>query len=100
MASLPTQEYFPRRWMHSRHCYLTYSLIEEGLRQAKADRDPEDGTISVREWFDYAVERVPELQEEFAGERLLVLHPSAGAAEKDAVLRNALQRQLPRAFYR
>ncbi|HLL76358.1 MAG TPA: caspase family protein [Pyrinomonadaceae bacterium] len=44
------------------HGLLTYALVEEGLKQAAADGEPRDGTILVREWFDYATARVPEMQ--------------------------------------
>jgi WD40 repeat protein len=46
------------------HGYLTYALIEEGLKKAAADKEPSDGRIMVREWFNYASERVPRMQEE------------------------------------
>jgi len=77
------------------HGYLTYTLIDEGLGKALADRDGKDGQITVREWFDYATERVPEMQQQNTGTRLL-LEIDDKAASVDAV-RN-LQR--PRAFYR
>jgi len=77
------------------HGYLTYTLIDEGLGKALADRDAKDGEITVREWFDYATERVPEMQQQNTGTRLL-LEIDDKAANVDAV-RN-LQR--PRAFYR
>ena len=48
------------------HGYLTYALVEEGLKTAKADTDPRDGQVTVREWLDYATQRVPQLQEEDA----------------------------------
>jgi hypothetical protein len=41
---------------------LTYALVEEGLKQAAADSDPKDGEVLVREWFDYASTRVPNMQ--------------------------------------
>lgn len=44
------------------HGLLTYALIEEGLRQATADGEPKDGQIVVREWLDYATNRVPTMQ--------------------------------------
>ncbi|MEP6922325.1 MAG: caspase family protein [bacterium] len=44
------------------HGLLTYALVEEGLKQAAADDDPKDGQVWVREWFDYATARVPEMQ--------------------------------------
>jgi WD40 repeat protein len=48
------------------HGYLTYALVEEGLKTANADTDPRDGQVTVREWLDYATQRVPQLQEEDA----------------------------------
>ena len=44
------------------HGLLTYALVEEGLKQGAADSDPKDGQIVVREWFDYATTRVPNMQ--------------------------------------
>ncbi len=41
---------------------MTYALVEEGLKQAAADSDPKDGEVWVREWFDYASTRVPNMQ--------------------------------------
>jgi hypothetical protein len=45
------------------HGYLTYSLVEEGLKTFAADRAPKDNVVFVREWFDFAIQRVPEMQE-------------------------------------
>jgi WD40 repeat protein/uncharacterized caspase-like protein len=45
------------------HGYLTYALVEEGLKTLSADLDPSDGRVTVREWLDFAVERVPEMQQ-------------------------------------
>jgi len=42
------------------HGLLTYALLE-GLAERDADLDG-DGTLAEREWFDYAVGRVPQLQ--------------------------------------
>ena len=44
------------------HGLLTYALVEEGLKQVAADSDPKDGAVWVREWFDYATKRVPDMQ--------------------------------------
>jgi len=41
------------------HGLLTHTLIEKGLKQFEADHQPRDNRISAREWFDYAVRRVP-----------------------------------------
>ncbi len=44
------------------HGLLTFALVEEGLKQVMADNEPKDGQIVLREWFDYATNRVPEMQ--------------------------------------
>ena len=44
------------------HGLLTYALVNEGLKQAKADAEPRDGNVLLREWLDYATRRVPEMQ--------------------------------------
>ncbi len=72
-----------------RHGYLTYALIEEGLREMAADWDPKDRKIDVREWFDYASKRVPELQRKYSFSRLLVQTQSFRSTT-----------QIPRVFYR
>jgi WD40 repeat protein len=68
------------------HGYLTYALVEEGLKRGEADRRPKDGRVMLREWFDYATERVPEMQEEAKGS-----HRGLGLA---------FDVQRPRVFYR
>jgi WD40 repeat protein len=46
------------------HGYLTYALVEEGLKTNASDRTPKDGQVLVREWLDFATARVPEMQME------------------------------------
>jgi WD40 repeat protein/uncharacterized caspase-like protein len=46
------------------HGYLTYALVEEGLKTPVADKQPKDGVVIAREWLDFATERVPQMQEE------------------------------------
>ncbi len=77
------------------HGYLTYALVEEGFKKGLADRRAKDGEITVREWFDYATDRVPEIQGESDGSRLLLLQDDKAG---DANVVRSLQR--PRAFYR
>lgn len=78
------------------HGYLTYALVNEGLKMPVADATPADGAVTVQEWFDYAVGRVPQLQlqailrAEQAG-RLLTFGPG---------VREAGELQTPRAFSR
>ena len=49
-----------------RHGLLTYALLREGLMAGRANRDPVDDTIGLREWLDYGVDRVPDLYQELA----------------------------------
>ena len=83
------------------HGYLTYTLVDEGLRQGKADATPADGNISVREWFDYAVARVPQMQEERMATRQIGLKDVAFVQGQEKIA-DPRQRNLqrPRAFYR
>ena len=86
------------------HGYLTYSLVEEGLKQMSADRTPKDNQVLLREWFDFATQRVPEMQEaklreaRRLGRKLSFVHdqpkksPSVDAEESGI--------QQPRVFYR
>jgi WD40 repeat protein len=72
------------------HGLLTYVLVDEGLRKGEADsRAAHDGQIVVREWFDYAAERVPRM-------RLDQLRQSRGIK----VAASAVDVQRPRTFYR
>ncbi len=78
------------------HGLLTYALVDEGLKTAAADGAPKDGRVVDREWLDFAVRRVPELQA--ASERRsrdLVL---AGEPARQQRATRDLQR--PRVFYR
>jgi len=43
---------------------LSYALVQDGLEAQKADFQPKDDTIFLKEWLEYAVERVPNLYEE------------------------------------
>jgi WD40 repeat protein/uncharacterized caspase-like protein len=58
------------------HGYLTYALVEEGLKTANADLDPHDGQVNIREWLDYATQRVPQLQQEDAQRRTENIPPA------------------------
>src|SRR4029079_18663422 len=46
------------------HGFLTYALVEEGLKTKAADNEPKDGQVLLREWFDFAAERVPQMQQD------------------------------------
>ena len=74
------------------HGYLTYALVEEGLKSAAADRSPRDGMVTVNEWFDYAVGRVPEIQIE-AVRRIT-------AGQRELTFEAGVSLQMPRVFTR
>jgi uncharacterized caspase-like protein len=92
------------------HGYLTFSLVEEGLKKGLADRADKDGQIITREWFDYATERVPQMQEGenqargLQKKKLLVFAPveeKAGEKTGEAAAEPAQRSvQRPRVFYR
>jgi WD40 repeat protein len=83
------------------HGLLTYALVEEGLKQAAADSDPKDGEVWVREWFDYASTRVPNMQlEKMRLARNLGLNLSFLEGEKRAPDLERRVTQTPRVFYR
>jgi uncharacterized caspase-like protein len=75
------------------HGFLTYALVEEGLKTAAADRDPKDGQVLLREWLDFATQRVPEIQEDDIKSRQL-------EREKSRMQGNSADIQRPRVFYR
>jgi uncharacterized caspase-like protein len=80
------------------HGFLTYALVEDGLNKGAADSD-KDQTIFIREWLDYAVDRVPEMQTAaLAGSRGLKIVFAPGDEKiADPTKRNV---QRPRVFYR
>ncbi len=83
------------------HGLLTYALVEEGLKQAAADRDPKDGEVWVREWFDYATTRVPNMQMEKSKKaRGVGLTLSFIEGEERVPAAARLVTQTPRVFYR
>lgn len=77
------------------HGFLTYALIEEGLKTPAADISPKDGQVLLREWLDYATARVPQIRENDLKTRELQREKTK-ESEKAAEMR--IQR--PRVFYR
>ncbi|HEX8720115.1 MAG TPA: caspase family protein [Pyrinomonadaceae bacterium] len=75
------------------HGYLTYALVEEGLKTPAADADPRDGQVTLREWLDYAAARVPLLQHEKNG-------PEGRHLGHDKPQAQDVPGQQPRLFYR
>jgi len=83
------------------HGYLTYALVEEGLKTSAADVDPKDSQVLLREWLDYATNRVPQMQqdkiEQSRGLGLEVIFVEGDEKIKDP---NKRSLQRPRVFYR
>jgi uncharacterized caspase-like protein/dipeptidyl aminopeptidase/acylaminoacyl peptidase len=83
------------------HGLLTYALVEEGLKTPVADTGPKDGALSVREWLDFATERVPQMQEakmqQARGVGLEIAFVEGEQNIADPQKRNV---QRPRVFYR
>ena len=83
------------------HGYLTFALVEEGLKTAKADDEPTDGEVLLREWLNYATERVPEMQEDkmrsARGLRVEIAFVEGEEKVPEVDKRNV---QRPRVFYR
>jgi WD40 repeat protein/uncharacterized caspase-like protein len=77
------------------HGYLTYALVEEGLKTPVADSSPKDGQVIAREWLSFATERVPQMQEEkmSQGRGIGLEEITFSEGEKRSV-------QRPRVFYR
>ncbi|HEY8204049.1 MAG TPA: caspase family protein [Pyrinomonadaceae bacterium] len=83
------------------HGFLTYALVEEGLKTASADDHPKDGQVLLREWLDFATARVPEMQLEKIEEQRKLgreLGLLIKFVESDTGSDRNLQR--PRVFYR
>jgi WD40 repeat protein len=84
------------------HGLLTYALVEEGLKQGKADDAPKDGQILLREWLDYTTIRLPELQMD-GMQRMAALGRDISIVEGErsrGVLLKDRETQRPRVFYR
>jgi len=82
------------------HGYLTYALIEDGLRKLGADERPKDGRVLLREWLDHATEKVPLMQEkkyQAEVQRILKAKRLSQLKGKDKLKPEA---QRPRVFYR
>jgi WD40 repeat protein len=62
---------------------LTYALVHDGLEAKQADFQPQDHTITLTEWLNYGVERVPFLYEEIQKGRV---RPFAGTKHARGVV--------------
>jgi WD40 repeat protein/uncharacterized caspase-like protein len=80
-----------------KHSYLTYALVEEGLKSRVEEADENgDGEVWLRELFDYTVQRVPRMREE-------KVEQTSKPQNKSLEIVEAKERgkvQTPRVFYR
>lgn len=83
------------------HGLLTYALIDEGLKTGAADTQPKDGQVVVREWLDYATQRVPKLQEKMMRD-FRKMGRELAFVEGEQKIQDLADRSLqrPRVFYR
>ncbi len=83
------------------HGYLTYALVEEGLKTPVADSAPKDGVVIAREWLNFATERVPQMQEQRMSEgRGVGLQIAFTEGETNIADPQKRSVQRPRVFYR
>ena len=78
-----------------KHSYLTFALVEEGLNGRDADADG-DGKVILREWFDYAKQRVPRMRQEKVEQS--ARRQNKALEEVELVEQGKVQR--PKVFYR
>ena len=74
------------------HGFLTFALVEEGLKTNLADNEPKDGQVLLREWLDFATQRVPQMQQSYEKTRELRREKGTGPVDDNV--------QRPRVFYR
>jgi hypothetical protein len=83
------------------HGLLTYALVEEGLKTRLAYRDTLATKLHLRQWFDYAVDRVPQLQaklmQDARGKKREIVMVEGESTIPDPTKRSL---QHPRVFYR
>ena len=51
--------------------FLTYALVREGLESGRADFKPKDYSITLSEWLQYGINRVPMIYEELKNGTIL-----------------------------
>ncbi len=83
------------------HGLLTYALVEEGLKTAIADTEPQDGSLNAREWLNFATDRVPQMQEaKMKQSRGVGLQIAFTEGEEKVAEPEKRTVQRPRVFYR
>lgn len=82
------------------HGYLTYALIEDGLKKMEADRRPRDGRVLLREWLDHATDKVPRMQEKNYQAEVQRLLKTKNLKQLKGKNKLKPEAQRPRVFYR
>lgn len=82
------------------HGILTYALIVEGLEKGLADFEPKDGQVVVREWLDYAILRVPQVQVEELKQARSAGRSLSFGGETRGITHEPDSAQRPKLFYR
>jgi WD40 repeat protein/uncharacterized caspase-like protein len=69
-----------------KHSYLAYALVEEGIKSSAADAD-RNGQVLLKEWFDYATDRVPQIgkQKVRSGKELEEVDPDERRVQRPRV---------------
>jgi uncharacterized caspase-like protein len=69
-----------------KHSYLAYALVEEGIKSSAADAD-RNGQVLLKEWFDYATDRVPQIgkRKVTAGKQLEEVDPDERRVQRPRV---------------
>ena len=80
------------------HGFLTYALVQEGLKTDKADTAPRNREITVREWLDFSTARVPEIHAGLLRDATRGLGQKVRATSPEE--RDQWELQRPRVFYR
>ncbi len=82
------------------HGLLTYALVTEGLKTAAADTAPKDGQVLLREWLDFATQRVPQVQVEKMRQAREAKRDVAFVDGEEKIDLDKRTLQHPRVFYR
>lgn len=81
--------------------FLTYALVEEGLKQKKA---AQNGQVELRHWLEYAASEVPPLQTAYMVAMKQKKNQDVGILDNDVAAKDPDPRtrttQNPRAFFR
>jgi WD40 repeat protein len=81
------------------HGFLTYALVERGLKTSDAAID---GQVELRHWLDFAVQLVPQLELDLMQEAQKQGRGFANTANREKVIASEEERSIqhPRVFYR